>query len=184
MKKIVALFLSLMMLAGCAALAETAEKETLTMQGAFDIKYSKLPDYYTMDVKTDTEMEFTARIHSEDASKPTLDLIVCFNDEWYGVDSLAQATEEDLQAVQQDFYDVMELDDGDLTFTDGQTGLGTPLMIVKEKEGAFAAVYSIYLSHEIEVDIFPHDEGGTVTDADVDAVIAFLTDVEFVPVEK
>ena len=58
MKKIIALALSLMMLLGCvSALAETAEKETLTMMGAFTIKYNKLPDYYKMTVVENTEMD-------------------------------------------------------------------------------------------------------------------------------
>ena len=47
MKKIIALALSLMMLLGCvSALAEAAEKDTITMVGAFTVTYDKLPADY------------------------------------------------------------------------------------------------------------------------------------------
>ena len=186
MKKIIALALSLMMLLGCvSAFAETAEKETITMMGAFSITFDKLPADYTLAVQMDTEMAYAAAITSEDAAKPKMLLTMAFSDQWDGVNTLADATEDDLAAVKQDFYDVAELDEGDLVFEDKTTGLGTPLLVVKTKDNTMAAVYSIYQSHEIEVDIFPA-EGDTdgITDEDVERVVNFLTDIEFKPLEK
>jgi len=66
MKKIVALALSLMMALSCvAAFAETAEKEstekqTMTMIGAFDIRYDPLPEYYDMVVENNDEISYVA----------------------------------------------------------------------------------------------------------------------------
>lgn len=184
MKKIIALALSLMMLLGCvSAVAETAEKQTITMMDAFTVTYDKLPEGYTMNVQADTPMGFAAVIVSEDATKPQIVLSMAFSDAWYGVNSLTDATEDDIAAVKQDFYDVTEMNDGDITFEDAQTGLGTPLLIAKGANGAFAAVYTIYMSHEIEVDIFPGSQATDgVTDEDVARMVQFLTDVEFTPI--
>ena len=73
-------------------------------------------------------------------------LYMCFNDAWEGVKTLADATEEDMEAVKQDFYEVLEFDDGDLTFEDAKTGEGTPVLIVKSVDGDFGAAYVVYRS--------------------------------------
>jgi hypothetical protein len=185
MKKIIALALSLMLLLGCAsAPAESADTDTLTMMGAFEIKYKALPEYYSLNVGSNNDMEFTARIIPSDDSRPWMFLYIGFSDEWDGVNTLADATEEDMAAVKDSFYEVTELNEGDILFEDGETGLGTKLLIARDKDGSFAAVYAIYMSHEIEVDLYPSGENGTISDEDVNTVIAFLTDVEFIPLEK
>ena len=154
MKKIIALALSLMLLLGCvSALAEAADKQTITMLGAFTITTDKLPEGYTLNVVKNSEMEYEALIASPEAGKPYYVLLMNFSDEWADVDSLANATEEDMAAVKDSFYEVTEMDDGDITFEDGVTGEGTPLLIAKASDGSFGAVYAIYKSHEIEVDI-------------------------------
>jgi len=109
---------------------------------------------------------------------------MAFNDEWEGVETLADATEEDIEAVKQSFYDVLEFDDGDLIFEDGKTGEGTKLLIVKSKDGDFGAVYAIYKGHEIEIDIYPEGEEDKVTDELFAALNTFLTNVKFVSVEE
>jgi len=184
MKKIIALALSLMLLLGCAAaVAESAEKESITMLGAFSIRYDKLPEGYKLNVLKNSEMEYEAVITTAEAGKPDYVLVMEFSDAWDGVNTLADATEADIAAVKESFYEVTELDDGDIVFEDGKTGLGTPVLIAKDVNGSFVSVYSIYMSHEIEVVMYPA-EGSTVTDADVERAIAFLTNVEFVPLEK
>ena len=84
--------------------------------------------------------------------------------------------------MKQDFYDVTELDDGDITFEDAQTSMGTPLLIARAAGGACASVYTIYMSHEIEVIVTPGAEQTSgVTDEDVATIVNFLTDAEFTP---
>jgi len=123
-------------------------------------------------------------IQSPEAGKPNMILFMAFNDEWDGVETLADATEEDIAAVKQDFYDVLEFDDGDLIFEDGQTGEGTPLLIVKSVDGDFGAVYTIYKGHEIEIDIYPEGEEDKVTDELINSLVTFVTNVKFIPAEK
>jgi len=187
MKKIIALALSLMLLLGCvSALAEESDqKGSVTMLGAFTIEFGLIPDGYTLSRPTkNSEMEYEAMIQSPEAGKPNMILYMAFNDEWDGVETLADATEEDIEAVKQSFYDVLEFDDGDLIFEEGQTGEGTKLMIVKSKDGDFGAVYAIYKGHEIEIDIYPEGEEDKVTDELFATLNTFLTNVKFAPVEK
>ncbi len=185
MKKILALALSLMLLLGCvSALAEDAGKQKITMLGAFSITYDKLPEGYTLNIIKNSEMEYEALIASPEAGKPYYVLVMNFNDEWYGVNTLADATEEDMIAVKDSFYEFMELDDGDITFENSQTGEGTPLLIARAVDGSFAAVYTVYMSHEVEVDIYHAEDDVPVTEEEISTVITFLTDVQFTPAEK
>ena len=187
MKKIIALALSLMLLLGCvSALAEgTDQKGSVTMLGAFTIEFNEIPDGYTLSRPTkNSEMEYEAMIQSPEAGKPNMILYMCFNDAWEGVKTLADATEEDMEAVKQDFYEVLEFDDGDLTFEDAKTGEGTPVLIVKSVDGDFGAVYTVFMGHEIEIDIYPEGEEDKVTDELMSAVLKFLSDVKFTPAEK
>ena len=76
MKKIIALALSLMLLLGCvSALAEAADKQTITMLGAFTITTDKLPEGYTVNVIKNSEMEYEALIESPEAGKPNYVLL-------------------------------------------------------------------------------------------------------------
>ena len=184
MKKMIALVLCLAMLLGCvSAVAETAAKESITMLGAFSIQYDKLPEGYVLTETVNNEMKYAALITSAQAGKPIYMLSIEFNDAWDGVNTLADVSAEDMEAVKEDFYNVVEMDDGEISFEDGKTGLGTPLLIAKAVDGSFGAVYTIYMSHEIEVDFF-RDGDEQVTEEDFNTIIKFLTDVDFVPVEK
>ena len=186
MKKFIALALSLMLLLGCVtALAESADKGTVTMLGGFTIEYSQIPDGYQLAKPTkNSEMEYEALIQSPEAGKPNMLLYMAFNDEWAGVETLADATEEDIAAVKESFYEYLEFDDGDLIFEDGKTGEGTPLMIVRSKDDDFGAVYTVYKGHEIEIDIYPMGEEDKVTDELFAALNKFLTDVKFIAAEQ
>ena len=188
MKKIIALSLSLMLLLGCvSALAEeeSDQRGSVTMLGAFTIEFNLIPDGYTLSRPTkNSEMEYEAMIQSPEAGKPNMILYMAFNDAWDGVETLADATEQDMEEVKQSFYDVLEFDDGDLSFEEGKTGEGTPLMIVKSVDGDFGAVYTVYKGHEIEIDIYPEGEEDKVTDELFAALNTFLTNVKFTPVEE
>ncbi len=180
MKKIIALALSLIMLLGCvSALAETKEG-VVTMLGGFSIEYGKLPEGYKMTVLTNDEMEYYALITCSNPTKVSYILSMAFSDEWYGVNTLADATEEDMNAVKASFYEVAELEEGEITFEEMKTGEGTPVLVAKTVDGSIAAAYTIYKSHEIEIDIYHEDESLTVTDEEIKTVIDFLTNVKFV----
>ena len=181
MKKFIALALSLIMLLGCvSAVAETAAKESITMMGAFSINYDKLPEGYTMNTIENTDMQYHSIITSTDAAKPIIWLGIVFYDAYSEVKTLADVDEKTMNGIKDSFYEFTEMDEGTIEFEDGKNGLGTPLLIAKAVDGDFGAVYTIYMGHEIELDFF-HEGDAKVTEEDFNTVIAFLTDVEFVP---
>lgn len=129
-------------------------------------------------------MAYQAMIAPKETGKPIILLKMAFNDEWDGVHSLADATEEDMTVLKADFYDVTELDYGEIVFEEKQTRTGIPVLVARATDGSFGAIYAIYLSHEIEIDIFPNAGLEGVSEENVQTVLTFLDDVEFIPIEK
>ena len=184
MKKIIALVLSLVMLLACAAATAEAEKDsmgTLKVNKAFDIRYSALPNDYTLFFYQQNDMTIIANIKSTQKDLPQMGLVIAFNDEWAGTERLNDVSEEDLQAIKDSFSDEYE---EQLTFDMKETAAGTKLLTVMTPGGQDAYVYTIYKDHEIEMHIVPGEEQTALGEADLDRVVAFLSDVDFVPVEE
>jgi len=187
MKKIIALVLSLMMLLTCvAALAETAEtpeKEdmgVLKMNKAFDIKYNKPGDGYEVNIQTQNDMTIIANIFSSDAKLPRMGLIIAFNDEWAETERLNDVSDEDLEGIKASFLEEYD----EIEFEIKETAYGTKLLIAKVAGGQDAYVYTIYKGHEIEIHLVPGAEAEALEEADIDRVVTFLSDMDFVPVEE
>lgn len=183
MKRIIALVLSLAMLLACtAAMAET-EKESmgiLKVSKAFDIRYSALPDDYTLSIFQQNDMAIIANIQSAQAALPRMGLVIAFNDEWAETERLNDVSEEDLQAIKDSFLDEY----ADLAFDTRDTSFGTKLLVVTAPSGQDAYVYTIYKGHEIEIHLFPGTEQEALDEADIERVVAFLSDIDFVPIEE
>lgn len=180
MKKIIALVLSLMMLMGCtAALAETAQKESLAVlkvNGAFDIQYTKLPDDYQLTVIQQDDNGLYAYYVSTDSTKPFYGIGIGFNDAWAEVEKFNDVSQEDIDVIEESFYEV----DNNWTFETKETAHGTKLLIAVNGDKTMASVYTIYLGHEIEVQIIPGAGAETITEENIDTVINFLSDMDFV----
>ena len=184
MKKIIALVLCLMMVLTCAAaMAEAeAEKESLGVLkviGAFDIKYSPLPNDYKVNVYMQNDMTLIANITTSKAELPQMGLIIAFNDEWADTERLNDVSEEDMEAIKDSFFEEYD----EVEFDIKETKSGTKLLIAKIPGGREAYVYTIYKGHELEMEIVPGAEEEALTDADIERVVAFLSDTDFVPVE-
>ena len=181
MKRIIALVLSLAMLLACtAALAET-EKESmgvLKVGKAFDIRYSPLPDDYKLSIYQQNDMAIIANIKTSQNTLPQMGLVIAFNDEWADTERLNDVSEEDLQAIKDSFLEEYE----DLAFDMKETSLGTKMLTVTAPSKLDAYVYTIYKGHEIEIHLVPGTEQNELGEADIERVIAFLSDIEFVPV--
>ncbi len=182
MKKIIALVLSVMMLLTCAAAMAEAEKEsmgTLKVNKAFEIRYSPLPDDYTLSIFQQNDMTIIANIKSSQAVLPRMGLTIAFNDEWADTERLNDVSEEDLEAIKDSFYSEYN----ELTFETRETAAGTQLLVVTVPSGQDAYVYTIYMGHEIEIHLIPGEEQEALSAADIDRVVAFLSDMDFVPME-
>ena len=182
MKRIIALVLSLVMLLVCAAAMAETEKESmgvLHVEKSFDIKYSPLPDDYKLSIFQQNDMAIIANIQSTQTALPRMGLVIAFNDEWAATEKLNDVSEEDLQAIKDSFYEEYP----ELNFDMKETTAGTKLLIVTVPGGQDAYVYTIYKGHEIEIHLFPGTEQEALADADIDRVVAFLSDMDFVPVD-
>ena len=160
MKKIIALVLSLVMLFACAAAVAEADKESmgiLKVNKAFDIKYSALPDDYSLFISQQNDMAIIASILSTQKTLPRMGLVIAFNDEWADTEKLNDVSEEDLQAIKDSFYEEYS----ELTFDMKETAAGTQLLVVTVPGGQDAYVYTIYKAHEIEMHLYPGEEQGT-----------------------
>ena len=182
MKQIIALVLCLAMLMACAAAAAEAETKSmgiLKVNKAFDITYSPLPNDYEISINMQNDMTIIADIFSKQPALPRMNLIIAFNDEWADVERLNDVSEEDLQAIKDSF--VVEY--GTPVFDMRETTYGTKLLLVEVPSKQDAYVYTIYRGHEIEVHLYPGTEQDALTDTDMDRVVTFLSDMQFVSVE-
>ena len=184
MKKIIALVLCLMMVLTCAAAMAEAETEkeslgVLKVVGAFDIKYSPLPNDYKVNVYMQNDMTLIANITTSKAELPQMGLIIAFNDEWADTERLNDVSEEDMEAIKDSFFEEYDEVDFDIK----ETKAGTKLLIARIPGGQDAYVYTIYKGHELEMHLIPGAEEDELTDADIERVVAFLSDMDFVPVE-
>ena len=183
MKNIIALVFSLVMLLTCAAALAETDKEsmgTLRVEKAFDIKYAALPDDYTLTIVTQNNMTILANIKSKQDTMPKMGLSIAFNDEWAETEKLNDVSEEDMQAIKDSFYDEYP----ELTFETKETNQGTQLLIVTVPGGQEVYVYTIYKGHEIEMQIVPGTAQEALTEADIERVVKFLSDLDFVPIEQ
>ncbi len=176
MKKIIALALSLMLiLCAAAALAEeTAEKTrlgTLNVGEAFTIQ-SKVPENYTFSVLTSSELNLVG-VLSGGEGQPTVYVSIAYNEEYTGVERYNDVDEATVQEIKNSF---LVLDD--VVFEDLETAYGTKLLKVTQTDKSFADIYTIYKGYELE---FVLTAQGEVQDADIQMLVDFISDMDFVP---
>lgn len=179
-KKWIAMALCMLALGGCFAAAEEPAAETVRMTEAFSFVYTRLPEGYTMETVEDETTEFRARITTEEEGRPRMELLVrAYNPEWEGVRGWGEAPAEYVAEVKESFYQETGKLEGEILFEDAETRLGTPVLIARAADGSLVAVYTNYLSHEIEIDLFQVPGGAPVAEEDLRGVIDFLGEVEF-----
>lgn len=183
MKKIIALALALMMLFCAAAVAETAEKTELgklNVKGKFIIKTAELPEGYKIVENKEDEFGIYTLIDAPD--KAALILSITFDDHFGEVERLNDLDEDSMAWLKQTFTDEFE----NVEFETKETAYGTKLLVVRIRfdDGTMmGCVYTIYKGYQLEIDIIP-DGTDIVTEENVQAVVQYLSDMDFVPVEE
>jgi len=182
MKKIMALMLSVMMLCGAAAFAETAEKQlmaTVSMNGTFDLR-CRVPDGYTLEEVTKEEMVQVWELKPEDAERPEMVISVGFDEMHAEIDRLNDLTDAEKAAIEATWKEEYETEVSYM-----ETALGTQLMVVREIEDGvdFVDFYTIYKGHDIEFVLLNADKD-PLTDEEIAKAVQFLSDLDFVPVEE
>ena len=175
MKKITALALSLIMiLCAVCALAESddkAELGSLNVGQAFIIK-SKLPEGYSYAPFEKTELNIIGLL-SAGEGRPMVTVSIAYNEEYAGVERFNDVDEATVEEIRESFRDA----DPDVVFEDMKTDYDTRLL--KATGNGFVDIYTIYKSYELEFVM----GGENLTDADVQMLVDFISDMDFVPVE-
>lgn len=181
MKKIIAILLCLVMLGGCASVAETAETESkpiLGTLGGYVIKYVA-PEGYQLSIMHNDNNAIIGIALPDTAEKPTITLSIAFNDSYFGDDGqgmrLNDISDEDMTLIRESFEDNTDV----TSFEDSETAFGTKVLIVKGSNGGkeYIDVYSIYNAYEVEAVIT--GEAGTLNDDYTRMIIDFFSDIDF-----
>ena len=173
MKKMIALALSLMLiLCAMAVLADgTAEKAELGTTIAFSIR-SIIPEGYTFSQLTSNELNLVG-ILTGGEGKPSITISIGYNEEYDGVERFNDLDEAAVQEIKDSFQDMDEV-----VFEDLETAYGTKLLKVTQANKSFADIYTVYKGYELEFDMTAQ---GEVQDADVQMLVDFISDMDFVP---
>ena len=175
MKRITALALSLIMiLCAVGAFAEETGKTeigTLKVGEAFSIR-SKIPEGYAYMPVTATELNMVG-ILSAGEGKPAVYVSIAYNEEYEGVERFNDVDEAVVEEIRESFREA----DEEVTFQDLETAYGTRLL--KVTGDGFVDLYTIYKSYELEFVV----TGEALTDADVQMLVDFISDMDFVTAE-
>ena len=175
MKIITALALSLIMiLSAVCAFAEATEKTeigTLKVGDAFSIQ-SRMPEGYTYMPVTATELNMVG-ILSAGAGKPAVTISIAYNEEYAETERFNDVDEAVVEEIRSSFLEA----DSEASFEDLETAYGTRLL--KVAGDGFVDIYTIYKGYELEFVM----TGDALTDADVQMLVDFISDMDFVAAE-
>ncbi len=175
MKRIIALALSLMLILSAAAVLadEAAEKTELGALEAFSIR-SVIPEGYSFSLMVSTGQTLVGLLGGGEEA-PSITVSISYNEEYTGVERFNDVDEATVQEIRDSFLDMDEV-----AFEDLETAYGTRLLKVTQANRTFADIYTIYKGYELE---FVVTAQGEVTDADIQMLVDFISDMDFVPVE-
>lgn len=175
MKKLIALMLSLMLLAGLAlpVMAEEApQKHTIVYDDTMSVEIV-IPAGYALEEK-DQMGSLLMVLTPIDESKNYYCSLIAHDEEFADVERLNDLSDEELQAIVDEFCEDLNAP----VVSYAETGMGTKLIIIDDtgvEEGDTALVATLYKGYFLTTYIFP--AGDTVTDAEKNMAIQFYTDM-------
>ena len=188
MKKIAALMLCLALLLGCAAMAETAEKEftgELTVNGKFTARWIAPENYAATEVQSGEGGFMILALEPDEAhpDQPMMLVSIAPDELLTDVERLNDLDDAALVQIEATFR---EEDEVEISYM--ETSHGTKLMVVKETADGIDYVdfYTIYLGYEIELVLTQNETkaGEPITDEQIATVVQFLSDMELEPVKE
>ena len=183
MKKITAIILCLVLALGAFALAESIETKTeigsLDVNGAFTLKAS-LPEGYEIINYENDDLSSIWYIACEDTLKPIMILSIGFDEAYADVYRINDLSEEELNDLIETWYEY----EADITMT--ETAYGTKLIQVIETGDYtdFVDIFAIYRGYCVEFIMIPGDDADSLTQEQIDRCVEFLSELDFVPIEK
>ena len=154
---------------------------TLNINGDFDLT-CRLPEGYNLQVVNMHGDKIIASVLSEDMTRPQMYLSIAYDETYGEIERMNDMNDDDLLVLEDSFRDM-----NDVEISYAETGHGTKLMIAKETgaDTDFVDILAIYKGYFIEFNMTPNPKAAdqTLTDAQIQMCIDFLTDVEFNPVQ-
>ena len=154
---------------------------TLNVNGEFSLQ-CQIPEGYTMQLINTLGTKINALISPEDTEKPILQLAIAFDELFANVDRMNDLSEDALKGLEETFTDM-----NDVEITYKETAYGTKLLIAREVGGDtdFVDILSVYKGYSIEFVMTPNPSAKdpTLTDAQIQMCIDFLSELDFVPAQ-
>ena len=179
MKKVLAVLLCLA-LSCSAALAQEGKTSlgVINVNGAFNLKCT-LPEDYRVDVVDVDSNGLLAKILPGDAAKPSMILVVEFDELYAQVKRMNDLSADDLAFLESTYSEYKV----DISYT--ETAYGTKLLVAKEvgEDEDFVSVFSIYQGYQVEFIMLPGEGSEALTDEQIQQCITFLSNLDFEPVE-
>lgn len=155
---------------------------SLNVNGEFNLT-CKLPEGYNLSVVNVRGDKIIASVLSDDMTKPQLYLSIAYDETYSDMERMNDLSAEELALLESTFQDMNEVE-----ITYRETGYGTKLLIARETgaDTDFVDILTIYKGYFIEFNMTPNPKAAnqTLTDAQVQLCIDFLTDVDFNPVQE
>ena len=180
MKKLIAILMAAMMLLGCAALAETAEKTVVFFDDSLSLAVPAMEGHTLQVINEDGLVCFIFRPENENGIGTTYSTMIFPTDDpaYAEYASLNDLTEELMQLY---IDSCLEDEMNDPSWQIRETGLGTKLLLIDE-HGAdhdYLSLYSVYHGYQIRTYV-DHDDGSEVNEDDIAALIDFHTNLDFI----
>ncbi len=179
MKRNLCLFLAAFMITialTTASLPVIAEEriQTVTMGGAFQVVV-RVPEGYAYEEQWVNQTTYLAYLTPEDPQELRAMFTIALSELYDGrtLNDFAEDEVSELIAIFQEHYDEPE-------HWITETGMGTKLILIREKSDAdpHVEIITVYKGYEVAVLIEPGVSGITLTDAQIQLAIDFLTDMQ------
>ena len=155
---------------------------TLNVNGEFTLQCS-VPAGYDLQVVNVRGSSVVASVTSGDLMKPRMYMSIAFDEMYSGVGRMNDMTEEELKTLENSFR---RMNDVEIEYR--QTTYGTKLLVAREvgSDTDFVDIMTVYKGYMIEFNMTPSPQAAEqrLTDSQVAACIQFLSDLDFVPVNK
>lgn len=158
---------------------EAAKIGTLNVNGEFQVN-CKTPEGYRIQTISSQSTKIIAALTSDGPRDPQMMLTIAFSEMYSGIERMNDMSDEEIQTLKESYTELNEVE-----FTEGETALGTKILIAREvgEDEDFASVITVYKGYAIELVIAPNPAAAeqSLTDAQIQTGIDFLSAMEFVP---
>lgn len=178
MKKLIAIMMAALMLLGCAALAETAEKTVVVFDDSLSLAVPAMEGHTLEVINEDGLVCFIFRPETETGTYYSTVIFPTDDPEYAAITRLNDLTEEQMQLY---IESCLEEEMNDPAWQIRETGLGSKLLLIDE-HGAdhdYVYLYSVYHGYQICTYV-DHDDGSEVTENDIAALVDFHTNLDFI----